>query len=119
MPTSEQEVAEIRANIAAAEQREKDRIQRIVDKASKQTEAWAAERDAAERKAEQEREAAWKAREQAKVEAAREAFRSAYLVAGGDESLFDEAYRRHRLAEAERQIAAQQHAARESMRRSF
>jgi 6-phosphogluconate dehydrogenase len=117
-------MTEVRANIAAARQAEKDRIDRIVKEASKGTEIWAAEQALAKRQAEQAREAAIQAREQAKIEAARDAYRAELRRAWvGTEEEFDHAFpglwARHQKEAARQALADQQEVARHIYSRSF
>jgi hypothetical protein len=124
MPTDEQTLREVRANIARAEQDEKDRLAKIAEVANREVnKSWEA-RQAAERAAEQERERARQEQEQARIDAARDAYRKelAAVWVGSDAEL-DEAFpalwKRHQKEQA-RQAVADQHArAREAMRQSF
>jgi hypothetical protein len=77
------DIAEARRNIAAAQQAEQARIDKLVKEASKQTEVWAAEQALAQRQREQEQEAAIQAREQARLQQERDDAQQRYLSAGG------------------------------------
>ncbi|HEY3230519.1 MAG TPA: hypothetical protein VGJ87_14950 [Roseiflexaceae bacterium] len=115
---------EIRANIARAEQAEKERIAKIVEVANADVNRHAAEREAAERAAEQEREAAQQEREQQRIEAAREQYRQAIRTTWmGTDAEFDEAFpglwKRHQKEQARQDLERQQYAAREAYRRTF
>jgi hypothetical protein len=119
MPIQEEEMREIRANIAAAEAAEKARIDRIVKEASKETEIWAAEQAVAQRQAEQEQEAALQEREAKKEADAREDAQRSYLSAGGQPADFDAWYAAERQRLVNERIASERRRAEASYRGSF
>src|SRR5437867_1190762 len=86
------ELAEVRRNIAAHEQAEQARIDKLVREASKQTEVWAAEQALAQRKTEQAQEAALVERQRQQEATARDDAQRQYLSAGGLPGDFDSWY---------------------------
>jgi hypothetical protein len=91
----EQQIKEARANIARHEAAEKARIANLIEESSASTRAFVAEREAAERKAEQERERALVERERARIAAeqdrCRQQARAAWI---GDDASFEAAWPR-------------------------
>ena len=109
---SDQYMAEIRKNIADAEQREKERIALIVERANASVNAAAEAREAAERPAEQERERANTERERARIEAEQERCRRAARSGwAGDDASFAAAWPQiwidYQREQAQRAIDAQ------------
>jgi hypothetical protein len=113
------ELAEVRRNIAEHERREQARVDKLVREASKQTDVWAAEQALAKRKAEQEQEAARLARDAQKEAAAREDAQRRYLSAGGLPADFDAWYVVERARLVTEKIASERRRAELSYRSSF
>jgi hypothetical protein len=116
---SDETIRQARANIADAKQAEQERIDRALREATASTDAFVAQRDAAQQAAEQAQAQAMAERAQRLEADARAAFQRSYLAAGGDMADFETAYHQHRQEATRHQMQAQQRAARESYRRSF
>jgi hypothetical protein len=115
----EDHIAEARRNIAAAQQAEQARIDKLVKEASKQTDVWAAEQALAKRQQEQAQEAAIQAREAQREAQQREDAERRYLAAGGLPTDFDSWYIGERQRLVNEKITQQQVAARISYAKSF
>lgn len=113
------QLAEARRTLAAADERERQRIAAIVEKYDAPARAREAERKAAERAAEQEQEARRQAEAQAREDAEREHARGLYLAAGGPPEAFDGWWIAERVRRADERLAQQRAAMWESTRRSF
>ena len=113
MTTLEDDAKQARANIAAHEEAERQRIAAIVDKASASTRVFAAEQDKAQQEATQAQERAIAQRAAARAEAERADAQRQYLLAGGEPEGFDAWYtveKARRVSETlERQQAAARH----------
>jgi 6-phosphogluconate dehydrogenase len=112
-------MTEVRANIAAAQQAEKARIDKLVKEASKSTERWAAEQALAQRQAEQAQEAALVERARQQEQSQRDDAQRAYLCAGGQPADFDAWYVGERARQVTEKLANQRAAALRSYAQSF
>lgn len=117
--TYQDDLAEVRRNIAAHEASEKARIDRIVKEASKETEIWASERALLKRQEEEAQEAAIVERDRQKEQAQRDDAERSYLLAGGLPADFDAWYVVERQRLVSEKIANQRRSAELSMHRSF
>ena len=111
--TLDDDIIQARANIAAHEEAERQRIAAIVDKASASTRVFAAEQDKAQQEATQAQERAIAERAAARAQAERAEAQRQYLEAGGDAAEFSAWWaieRQRRVSETlERQQAAARH----------